>query len=246
MTNEGMRVAIVTGASRGIGAEIARSLAADGVKVVVNYARSAEEAASVVAGIEAAGGKAVAAKADLSDPGAPKALFDAAEAAFGAVTILVNNAGIMTLSKVADTDDATFARQLDVNLTGPFRMMREAAARLADGGRIVNFSSSVVGLNQPTYAAYAATKAAIEAMTRILAKELGPRAISVNAVAPGPVGTELFLSGKSEALVAQIAGMNPFGRLGTPEDIARVVRFLAGPDSGWINGQIIRANGGVV
>jgi len=124
--------------------------------------------------------------------------------------------------------------------------MREAARRMRDGGRIVNFSSSVVGLYQPTYAIYAATKAAVEAMTHILAKELGPRRITVNAVAPGPVGTDLFLTGKSDEQVAAISKMNPLGRLGTPEDIARVVAFLAGPDSTWVNGQVIRANGGVI
>ncbi|WP_375691931.1 SDR family oxidoreductase [Pseudooceanicola sp. LIPI14-2-Ac024] len=239
-------VAIVTGASRGIGAEVARTLAADGHAVVVNYARGAEAAAEVVAGIEAAGGRAVAVQADLSRPEGAARLFDAAEAAFGTVGILVNNAGIMELSPVGATADETFDRQVAVNLGGPFRTMRAAATRLAEGGRIVNFSSSVVGLYQPGYATYAATKAAVEAMTRVLAKELASRGITVNAVAPGPVATELFLDGKSPELIDRIKGMTPFGRLGDPSDIAGVVRFLAGPEAGWVTGQVLRANGGVV
>ena len=240
------RTAIVTGASRGIGAAIARRLAADGFAVVVNYARGRDEAASVVRAIEGAGGRATAAQADIGASTGMAALFDAAAAAFGGVDVLVNNAGIMKLSPLAQTDDALFDQQVAINLGGVFRGMREAARRMRDGGRIVNFSSSVVGLYQPTYAIYAATKAAVEAMTHILAKELGPRRITVNAVAPGPVGTDLFLTGKSDEQVAAISKMNPLGRLGTPEDIARVVAFLAGPDSTWVNGQVIRANGGVI
>ena len=165
---------------------------------------------------------------------------------FGHVDILVSNAGIMTLSPVADTDDASFARQVDTNLGGVFRGLREAARRLRDGGRVINFSSSVVGLYQPTYGVYAATKAGVEALTHIAAKELAARGITVNAVAPGPVETELFMAGKNEALVQSIARMNPMGRLGQPDDIASVVAFLASPDGGWVNGQTIRANGGVV
>ena len=147
---------------------------------------------------------------------------------------------------LAQASDAVFARHLEVNLTGPFRLMREAATRLAEGGRIINLSTSVVGLYQPGYGAYAASKAGLEALTHILAKELGARGITVNAIAPSPVATDFFLDGKSEALVAQIAKMNPFGRLGTPQDIARVVQFLASPEAAWISGQLIRANGGVI
>lgn len=240
------RTAIITGASRGIGAEIARQLAKDDTAVAVNYANSPDAAEHIVAEIRAAGGQAQAIHADLTDPAAPCALFDAAEAAFGGIDILVNNAGMMQLSSLGESDDAMLDAHVSLNLAAPVRLMREAARRLPEGGRIVSLSSSVVGLYQPGYGLYAATKAGIEALTHVLAKELGPKGITVNAVAPGPVATDFFLRGKSDALVAQIEGMNPFGRLGTPEDIARVVRFLIGTEAAWISGQVIRANGGVV
>ncbi|MER8370081.1 SDR family oxidoreductase [Mesorhizobium sp. M1378] len=246
MTTRNGKAALVTGASKGIGAEIARRLAHDGFSVVVNYARGAEAAEGVVRGIEAAGGTAIAVQADVGDPKGVAHLFDAAEQAFGGLDVLVNNAGIMKLSPIAQMDDAGFEQQIAVNLGGVFRGMREGARRLRDGGRIISFSSSVVGLYQPTYSVYAATKAGVEAMTHVLAKELGPRGITVNVVAPGPVATELFLGGKSEALVETITRMIPLGRLGQPADIAGVVSFLAGPDSGWVNGQVLRANGGTI
>ncbi|TIS97669.1 MAG: SDR family oxidoreductase [Mesorhizobium sp.] len=240
------RAALVTGASKGIGAEIARRLARDGFSVVVNYARGAEAVESVVREIETEGGTAIAVQADVGDPKGVVRLFDAAEQAFGGLDVLVNNAGIMKLAPLAEMDDADFDRQIAVNLGGVFRGMREGARRLRDGGRIVSFSSSVVGLYQPSYGVYAATKAGVEAMTHVLAKELGPRGITVNVVAPGPVATELFLDGKSEALVETITKLIPLGRLGQPADIAGVVSFLAGPDGGWVNGQVLRANGGTV
>ncbi|NUS20535.1 MAG: SDR family oxidoreductase [Mesorhizobium sp.] len=240
------RTAIVTGASRGIGAAIAERLAQDGIAVIVNYARGKDAADEVVSVIEAAGGKALAVQADIGEPGGMAALFDAAEKAFGGIDILVNNAGMMKLSPIAAVDDAEFERQLAVNLGGPFRGMREAARRLNDGGRIINFSSSVVGFYQPTYGVYAATKAGVEAMTHILAKELGSRGITVNAVAPGPVDTELFTEGKSAAQIEAITKLIPLGRLGQPNDIAGLVAFLAGPESHWVNGQTIRANGGAI
>ena len=240
------RTAIVTGASRGIGAEIARTLAADGWAVAVNYARNATAAEAVVADINAGGGRAVAVQADLSQAASAATLFDDAEAALGPAGALVNNAGVMSLNRVSETDDASLDAHIATNLAGPFRLMREAARRMPDGGRIVNLSSSVVGLYQPGYAAYAATKAGIEAVTKILSKELGPRGITVNAVAPGPVATDLFMDGKSEETVDHIRSMIPLGRLGEPADIARVVRFLISEDGGWINGQTLRANGGVV
>ncbi len=240
------RCAIITGSSKGIGAAVAERLAQDGFAVVVNYASGARAAEALAAKIRAAGGEAIVVQADVSDPAAVAVLFDRAIDAFGGVDALVNNAGIMTLAPLAETDDALFDRHVAINLKGTFNGLREASRRMRDGGRIVSFSSSVVGLYQPTYAAYAATKGAVEAMTHILAKELGQRGITVNAVAPGPVATELFLRDKSEEQIAAVTKMIPLGRLGEPEDIARVVAFLVGPDGGWVNGQVLRANGGVV
>jgi 3-oxoacyl-[acyl-carrier protein] reductase len=246
MTDKNKKVAIVTGASRGIGAAVAARLAADGFAVVVNYSASSGPAETLVRTIEATGGRALAAKADVSDADAVRGVFDAAERAFGGVDVLVNNAGIMKLAKIADCDDASFDEQIAINLKGSFNSMREAARCLRDGGRIVNFSTSVVGTKLETYSVYAATKAAIETMTAILSKELRGRHVTVNAVAPGPVSTELFLTGKSPELIERMAKMPPLERLGTTEDIASVVSFLAGPDGGWINGQVLRANGGLV
>ena len=246
MTSQSKRVAIVTGASRGIGAAVAERLAADGLTVVINYSGDVKSAEALAKKIEARGGRALTAKADVSDAGAVRGMFDAAEAAFGGVDVLVNNAGIMKLARIADSDDALFDQQIAINLKGSFNAMREAAKRLRDGGRIVNFSTSVVGIKLETYGVYAATKAAIETMTAILSKEMRGRNITVNAVAPGPVGTELFLHGKSQELIDQMSKMNPLQRLGTPADIAATVSFLAGPDGGWINGQVLRANGGMV
>ena len=245
-TTNHVRTAIVTGASRGIGQAVAKRLAGDGFACVVNYAGNAAEAQRTAAEITAGGGHAVAVQADVSDPAAITRLFDAAERVFGGVDVLVNNAGVMQLAPVAESDDALFDRQVAVNLKGTFNGLREAARRLRDGGRIVSFSSSVVGVYGPGYGVYAATKAAVEAMTHVLAKELGPRKITVNVVAPGPVATELFLGGKSDELVAAITKTIPLGRLGAPEDIARVVAFLAGPDGGWVTGQVLRANGGMI
>ncbi|BCG92460.1 SDR family oxidoreductase [Mesorhizobium sp. 131-2-1] len=246
MQNLRTRTAIVTGASRGIGAAIAKRLARDGIAIVVNYARGKDDAEGVVSDIEAAGGTALAVQADIGEPAAMAVLFDAAEKAFGSIDILVNNAGMMKLSPIAQADDVLFERQVAVNLGGTFRGMREGARRLNDGGRIINFSSSVVGFFQPSYGVYAATKAGVEAMTHVLAKELGPRRITVNAVAPGPVGTDLFMDGKSAAQIEAITKLIPLGRLGQPDDIAGLVAFLAGPDSQWVNGQVIRANGGAI
>jgi len=240
------KVAIVTGASRGIGAAIAERLAKDGHTVIVNYAANAAEADRVVARIEAAGGKAVTAKADVADAGAVARMFDSAETAFGGVDVLVNNAGIMMLSPLAKADDAHFDRHIAVNLKGTFNTLREAGKRLRQGGRIINFSTSVVGLKLETYGVYAATKAAVETLTAIMAKEMRGRNITVNAIAPGPTATALFLDGKSDELIQRLAQMNPMERLGTPEDIANAVAFLAGPDGAWVNGQTLRANGGMI
>jgi 3-oxoacyl-[acyl-carrier protein] reductase len=246
MTNETNKVAIVTGASRGIGAAVAERLAADGFTIVINYSGDAKSAEALAHKIESKGGRALTAKADVSDSNAVRGMFDAAEAAFGGVDVLVNNAGIMKLAKIADSDDALFDQHIAVNLKGTFNALREAAKRLRDGGRIVNFSSSVLGIRLETYGVYSATKAAVEMLTAILSKELRGRGITVNAVAPGPVGTDLFLNGKSPELIERMAKMNPLERLGTPQDIAAAVSFLAGPDGSWINGQTLRANGGMV
>jgi 3-oxoacyl-[acyl-carrier protein] reductase len=240
------KVAIVTGASRGIGAAIAERLAADGFTVVVNYAGRAAEAEAVAAKIEAAGGRAITAQADVSDPAAVARMFDAAQTAFGGVDVLVNNAGVMKLATIADSDDALFDSQIAVNLKGVFNTLREAGRRLREGGRIISLSSSVVGLLAPTYGVYAATKAAVEAMTHVMSKELRGRRITVNAVAPGPTATALFLDGKPQAVIDTLAKLAPLERLGQPEDIAAAVAFLAGPDGAWINGQVLRANGGII
>src|SRR5882757_9074063 len=246
MTDKTSKVAIVTGASRGIGAAVAERLAKDGFTVVINYSGDVKSAETLVRKIEGSGGRALAVKADVSDPEVVREMFDAAEAAFGGVDVLVNNAGIMKLAKIADSDDALFDQQIAVNLKGSFNAMREAAKRLRDGGRIINFSTSVVGVKLETYGVYAATKAAIETMTAILSKEMRGRSITVNAIAPGPVATDLFLNGKSPELIDRMSKMNPLERLGTPADIAASVSFLASPEGGWINGQTLRANGGMV
>ncbi len=240
------KAAIITGSSKGIGAAVAERLAADGLAVVINYSSGADAANVLVERIKAAGGAASAIKADVSDPAAVAALFDQTEQAFGGVDVLVNNAGIMKLSPVADTTDELFDQTIAINLKGAFNGMRQAAKRMRDGGRIVSFSSSVVGLYQPTYAAYAATKAGIQAMSHILSKELGQKKITVNVIAPGPVATDLFMKGKTDDDIKPIVDRIPLGRLGEPEDIARVISFLVGPDGGWINGQVLRANGGII
>ncbi|WP_086998431.1 SDR family oxidoreductase [Rhizobium sullae] len=246
MTSNNNKIALVTGASRGIGAAVAERLAKDGFTVVINYSGNAAPAEELVQKIEQAGGKALTAKADVSDSEAVRRMFDAAEAAFGGIDVLVNNAGIMMLSSIADADDANFDRQVSVNLKGTFNTLREAGKRLRNGGRIINFSTSVVGVKLETYSVYAATKAAVEMLTAIMSREMRGRNITVNAVAPGPTATDLFLNGKSDELVGRMSKMNPLERLGTPEDIAASVSFLAGPDGSWVNGQVLRANGGMV
>jgi len=246
MANESRRTAIVTGGSRGIGAAVARRLGKDGFSVVVNYTGSAAEAESVVGDIKQGGGNALSIQADVSDPAAMRRMFDQAAAVSGDVDVLVNNAGIMQLAKISDADDGFFDRHIAINLKGVFNGMREAAKRLRGGGRIISFSSSVVGLYQPTYGVYAATKAGVEAMTHVLANELRGRNITVNAVAPGPTATDLFLKGKPKEVIDHLAKLAPLERLGEPRDIAAVVAFLASPDGSWINGQVLRANGGII
>ena len=246
MAKRSNKTVIVTGGSRGIGAAIADRLAKDGFAVVVNYAGNADAADKLIARITAAGGTALTAQADVSDPAAVARMFSTAEESFGGVDVLVNNAGIMPLANVAETDDATFDRAVAVNLKGTFNTLREASRRLRPGGRIVNLSTSQVGLLHPSYGVYAATKAAVEALTHVLSKELRGRTITVNAVAPGPTATDLFFQGKSQEVIDSLAKLAPLERLGTPEDIASIVAFLAGPDGAWINGQVLRANGGII
>jgi 3-oxoacyl-[acyl-carrier protein] reductase len=246
MSNASTRTAIVTGSSRGIGAAVARRLAKDGFSVVVNYSGNAAEAESVVGDIKQGGGNALSIQADVSDPAAMRRMFDQAAAVSGGVDVLVNNAGIMQLAKISDADDGFFDRHIAINLKGVFNGMREAAKRLRSGGRIISFSSSVVGLYQPTYGVYAATKGGVEAMTHVLANELRGRNITVNAVAPGPTATDLFLKGKPKEVIEHLTKLAPLERLGEPRDIAAVVAFLASPDGGWINGQVLRANGGII
>ena len=243
MSND-VRTAIVTGAAKGIGSAVAKRLAADGLQTVVNYSSSAAEAAEVVAIITGAGGCAKAIAADVADVSAMRRLFDETEAEYGSVDVLVNDAGILKASPLAEVSDVDYDRQVAVNLKGTFNGMREAAKRLRNGGRIINFSTGMIGNYLPNHAVYAATKAAVEAMTHVLAKELGVRYITVNAVAPGPVATEMFLAGKPQQLIERLISDIPLGRLGTTDDIASVVSFLASPESGWINGQVIKVNGG--
>lgn len=241
-------VALVTGASRGIGAAIAIRLAKEGYAVAVNYASNQDEANQVVKSIVMTGGCAIAVKGDVSKPSAVRSLFDSVEAQLGSIRVLVNNAGILpsTLPFLVDTDDDTFDRLFAVNVKGSFNTMREAVGRMADGGHIVNFSSSVIGLGLPGYSIYAATKAAIEAMTHILAKELRGRNITVNAIAPGPTATALFMDGKTYEQVERLSKMAPLERLGLPDDIAALVAVLTGSDGSWINGQTVRVNGGII
>lgn len=240
------QVAIITGASRGIGAVVARQLAADGYAVAINFASSATEASKLVVELRQAGHSAIAIQGDVSQPADIKRLFDETETQLGKVDVLVNNAGILKTLSLAQHSDELYNQNFDIHTRGTFNALREAATRLNDGGRIVNFSSSTVGLNFPGYAVYIASKAAVESLTQVFAKEMRGRGITVNAVAPGPVATDLFLHGKSEEQIQGLAKMAPLERLGQPEDIARVVSFLVSPAGGWINGQILRANGGLV
>ncbi|KDB07832.1 3-oxoacyl-(acyl-carrier-protein) reductase [Burkholderia sp. lig30] len=238
-------IALVTGASRGIGMTIARRLARDGFAVAVNYASGSDAADALVAELIGDGGNAIAVQGDVSKAGDVRRLFDTVEQTLGKVDVLINNAGILTIAPLADTTDDVFEQTFAINVGGVFNTLREAAARLNDGGRIVNLSSTTLALNLPGYAIYNGTKAAVEAFTRVFAKELRGRRITVNCVAPGPVATDLFLSGKTDEQIAQFSKMPPLERLGQPEDIASAVAFLAGPDGAWVNSQVLRANGGL-
>jgi 3-oxoacyl-[acyl-carrier protein] reductase len=238
------KVAIITGASKGIGAHIAKTLARASAKVVVNYASSQASADRMVAEIRASGGEAVAVRADVSKTSEVKALFDATIAKFGKVDLLINNAGIAIYKTLKDTTDDDFDRIFDINVRGVFLTLREAATRLENGGRIVNLSSSVTRLMMPAYGSYSATKAAVEQMTRVFAKEVGQRGITVNSLSPGPTNTELFTAGKTEETIKRLAAMAALGRIGEPEDIARVVLFLVSDEAAWVTAQNVGVNGG--
>lgn len=244
MNQDTQQVAIVTGASRGIGAAIAQRLAEDGYRIVVNYAANAAEAQRVVATLHATGHTAIAVQADVSKADEVRAMFDTAERELGRVDVLVNNAGVLKTMTLADTSDALFEQTFGVNVQGTFNTLREAARRMNDGGRIVNFSTTVLAMKLPGYAVYSASKAAVEALGGVFAKELRGRRIRVNTVAPGPVATELFFTGKTQEQVDHFAKLPPLERLGEPGDIARIVSFLVSEESGWVNGQVLRANGG--
>lgn len=240
------KVALVTGSSRGIGRAIVERLSRDGAAVVVNYAGRAEPAKEVVAGIEKAGGRAISVQADVSSVADVVRLFDMTLAHFGRLDILVNNAGVIIYKRLVDITEEEYDQLMAINVKGTFFACQQAAKRLADRGRIINLSTSITALLLPTYSVYAASKGAVEQITRVLAKELGPRQITVNAVSPGPTDTELFSEGKTEEEKNRMAQMAALGRLGKPEDIADVVAFLASDDARWITGQNIRANGGTI
>jgi 3-oxoacyl-[acyl-carrier protein] reductase len=245
MTSTSTRVAIVTGGSRGIGRQSAERLAADGFAVVINYAGNQAAADEAVAAITEKGGQAIAVRGDVAELADMEAVFDAAENTYGGVDAVVHAAGTMYLAPLAEIDFDQLDRMHRTNIRGTFVVSQQAAKRLRKGGAIINFSTSVVGLQIPTYSAYAATKGAVEAMTLILARELRGRDITVNTVAPGPTATSLFLDGKDEETIARMAAQPPLERLGTPDDIAEVISWLAGP-ARWVNGQVIRVNGGIV
>ena len=244
MKNTVTRSAIVTGASGGIGRAVAKRLASDGFAIALNYAGNPAKAQEVVAEIKGAGGRALAIQGDIANADAVENLFKQTQDTYGRIDVVVNNAGIMPLSAIAKGDVETFDKVIATNLRGTFLVLAQAAQHMAEGARIIALSSSVLAKSFPTYGAYIASKAGVEGLVRVLANELRGRKVTVNAVAPGPVGTDLFLKGKTQAQIDELSKVPPLERLGQPEDIANVVSFLAGPDGGWVNGQVLRANGG--
>lgn len=245
MENLKDKVVLITGSSRGIGAAIALKVSQAGAKVIINYAGSKEPAEKLAQEINANGGEALAIKADVSNSAEVKNLFDESIAHFGKIDVLINNAGIMITKLIKDTTDEDFDRHFNINVKGTFNTMREAASKLADNGSIINFSTSVNRIMLPGYATYVATKSAVEQLTRVFSKEIGSRGINVNSVSPGPTNTELFTTGKSEEVIARLASLSAFNRIGETNDIANVVVFLASDDAKWINAQNIGVNGGM-
>lgn len=246
MSTANPKVALITGASRGIGAVIAQQLAKEGFAVVINYANSASEATALVTELREAGHQAIAVQANVANANDVARLFDETEQQLGKVDVLINNAGVLKVLPLAQHSDEDFEQTFNINTRGTFNTLREAATRLNSGGRIVNFSSSTVGMNLPGYAVYIASKAAVESLTHVFAKELRGRQITVNAVAPGPVATELFMHGKTEEQIEAFSKMPPLERLGQPQDIANIVSFLVSPAAAWVNRQVLRGNGGLV
>ncbi|PLZ02626.1 3-ketoacyl-ACP reductase [Burkholderia sp. WAC0059] len=244
MNNPTLKSAIVTGASRGIGRAIAARLAADGFAVAVHYAGNAEKARETVAAIEAAGGRAVAIQGDVGSREDVERLFSATLDAFGRLDVVVNSAGVMPMATIDEHHLDAFDNAIATNLRGTFLVFAQAARHLGRGGRIIALSSSVIAKSFPGYGPYIASKAGVEGLVHVLANELRGREITVNAIAPGPVATELFFNGKTDEQVAQIAKLAPLERIGTPEEIASAVSFLAGPDGAWVNSQVVRVNGG--
>ncbi|KAF1024154.1 MAG: 3-oxoacyl-[acyl-carrier-protein] reductase FabG [Acinetobacter bereziniae] len=240
------KVILITGASRGIGAFTARLLAQQGHKIMINYANNDAEAIQVQQSIQALGGTASIYKANISNSAEVTRLFDEIIQSYGQIDVLINNAGILKLNKIEDLDDDSIDQVLAINIKGPLYTMREAAKKLAHGGKIINLSSSVIGMKLEGYGVYTASKAAIESLTTILAKELRGKNITVNAIAPGPTATALFLEGKSDALIEQLSKAAPLERLGTVEDIAAVLDFAVSDASNWVNAQVLRVNGGIV
>ncbi|CAB3761712.1 SDR family oxidoreductase [Paraburkholderia solisilvae] len=244
MSNNTQKSAIITGGSRGIGQAVAMRLAADGFAVAVNYAGNAARARETVSAIEAVGGTAIAVRGDVGESQDVARLFAETIRAFGGIDVVVNSAGIMPMARIDVSQLDTFDTIIATNLRGAFNVMAQAAARLDTGGRIIVLSSSVIAKSFPGYGPYIASKAAVEGLVPVLANELRGRGITVNAVAPGPVGTELFLDGKSDEQIAWLAKLAPLERIGKPDEIASAVSFLAGPDGAWVNAQTVRVNGG--
>lgn len=244
MTETTKKTAIVIGASGGIGHAVALRLARDGFAITAHYAGNAAKAEEVVTTIKAAGGNAIAIKADVANAAEVEQLFKTTLDTFGKIDVVVHTAGIMPMSNIADGNLEVFDKVIATNLRGSYIVMSQAAKHVSEGGRILAFSSSVLAKSFPGYGPYCASKGGVEGLVHVLANELRGRNITVNAVAPGPTGTELFLKGKSQELINEMAKMAPIERLGTPEDICDAVSFLAGPDGGWVNAQVFRVNGG--